>query len=259
MKIITWNVNGIRAVFKRGIGDWLERESPDILCLQETKVQLEQAAVLPPLAGYNAHWSCGERKGYSGVVTYTRVDPLKTECGLGIEKYDREGRIVMSEFPDFTLFNIYFPNGGSGQERLDYKLEFYDAFLSVAEGLREKGRRLVVCGDYNTAHQEIDLARPKANERVSGFLPLERAWLDKLVAHGYVDVFRHYNKEPGQYTWWDQKTFARNRNVGWRIDYFFVTPDVMPIVRGARILPEVLGSDHCPVVLEMETSAFAAA
>lgn len=252
MKIITWNVNGLRSVFKRGHHSWLEQAAPDVVCLQEIKLQPDQAAALPPLPGYHAYWSCGDRKGYSGVATYTRIDPLRTECGFGVERFDREGRIVMSEFKDFTLFNIYFPNGGSGPERLGYKMEFYDAFLDFAEGLRQRGQKVVVCGDFNTAHQEIDLARPKANERISGFLPIERAWMDTLVGRGYVDVFRHYNKEPGQYTWWDQKTFSRDRNVGWRIDYFFVTPDVMPMVKSIRIMAEVLGSDHCPVMLELE-------
>lgn len=256
MKIITWNVNGIRSVLKRGIGDWLERESPDVLCFQEVKLQPEQANAVPPLPGYHAYWNCGDRKGYSGVATFTRIDPLRTETGFGIDRFDREGRVLQTEFPEFTLLNIYFPNGGSGPERLAYKMEFYDAFFAVAEGLRSQSKRLVVCGDFNTAHQEIDLARPKANEKISGFLPEERAWMDRLVGHGYVDVYRHLHKEPGQYTWWDQKTFARDRNVGWRIDYFFVSPDLMPQVRGARILPEVLGSDHCPVMVELDVKGF---
>ena len=252
MKIVTWNVNGIRAVLKRGIGDWLEKESPDVLCFQEVKLQAEQVpTLLPPLPGYHAYWSCADRKGYSGVATFTRFDPLKVEHGFGLEQFDREGRIMRTDFPQFTLMNIYFPNGGSGPERLAYKMEFYDAFLGYANALRAEGKRLIVCGDYNTAHQEIDLARPKANERISGFLPQERAFLDRMAEQGYVDVYRHLHKEPARYTWWDQKTFARDRNVGWRIDYFWVSADVMPMVLDARIMPEVLGSDHCPVMLEL--------
>jgi exodeoxyribonuclease-3 len=259
VKLVSWNVNGIRSVLKRGHLAWVDRELPDVLCLQETKVQAEQTLGLIQLPGYHVTWSCGDRKGYSGVATLARVDPIESICGLGEERFDREGRVVQSIFPQFTLFNVYFPNGGSGPERLSYKLDFYDAFLKAIEGLRSQGRSLIICGDYNTAHQEIDLARPKANEKISGFLRIERDWLDKLTALGYVDTFRHFNQEPGKYTWWDQKTFARERNVGWRIDYFFVTRDLMPHVRAARILPEVLGSDHAPVLLELDLPASQAA
>ena len=252
MKIVTWNVNGIRAVLKRGISNWLEQESPDILCFQEVKLQPEQVNSVPPLPGYHAYWNCGDRKGYSGVASFTRIDPSKVEYGFGVDRFDREGRVVRMDFPGFTLLNIYFPNGGSGPERLAYKLEFYDAFLRYAKELRDQGKPVIVCGDYNTAHTEIDLARPKANEKTSGFLPEERAWLDRMAEQGFVDVYRHLHKEPGQYTWWDQKTFARDRNVGWRIDYFWISPELVPLVTDARILTEVLGSDHCPVILEMQ-------
>ena len=257
MKILSWNVNGIRSVWKKGLVDWIKSQSPDVLCLQEVKVQPEQVAKdLSDVDGYYAHWNCGLRKGYSGVATFTRLNPssVATSCA-GMERFDEEGRILLTEFPDFTLFNIYFPNGGSGDERLKYKLDFYDALLEQLEERRAKGQKLIVCGDFNTAHKEIDLARPAANQKVSGFMPIERAWLDKLEARGYVDTFRRFNQEPAQYTWWDQKTFARERNVGWRIDYFWVTPDVMPLVRRSFIMPDVTGSDHCPVGLELDIPA----
>ena len=182
----------------------------------------------------------------------SKEEPLKVETGFGTERFDSEGRVIIAQYPGFTLLNIYFPNGKSGQERLDYKMAFYDAFLAYADGLRVQGRRLVVCGDYNTAHTEMDLARPKQNEKFSGFLPMERAWMDTYEAHGYVDTFRRFNQEPGHYSWWDYKTGARERNVGWRIDYVYVSSDLAASVKRAFIMPEVMGSDHCPVGVELE-------
>ncbi len=250
MKLLCWNVNGIRAVMKRGFLDWLARESPNILCLQETKAtptDLPEELLKPP--GYHTYWNFPEKKGYAGVATFSREKPLKVQNGFGVPEFDREGRVIISEHPGFTLFNIYFPNGKQSEERLKFKLDFYDAFLDYIEPLRLKGEKLIICGDYNTAHQEIDLARPKENAKISGFLPVERAWLDKLVGRGYIDTFRHFNKEPGQYTWWDMKSRARERNVGWSIDYFFVTENLMSHLVKATIMPEVTGSDHCPIVL----------
>lgn len=254
MKILSWNVNGIRAADKKGLFDWFKKETPDILCLQEIKATPEQVPLYlrnPP--GYYTFWNPAERKGYSGVVTFTKEKPTDVKKGFGIEKFDKEGRILITEFPSFTLFNIYFPNGKKDQERLDYKLDFYNTFLAYADNLKVKGKNIVVCGDFNTAHKEIDLARPKENEHVSGFLPVERAWLDTFVDHGYVDTFRHFNKQPDQYSWWDFKTQARERNVGWRIDYFFVNREFLLQVKKAFILQEVMGSDHCPVGIEIET------
>ncbi len=251
MRLISWNVNGIRAIEKKGFLDWFESESPDILCLQETKAQPEQLseALLKP-KGYRAYWSSAERKGYSGTVTYTKKKPTRTQ-DLGIEKFDSEGRTVMTKFDDFVLFNVYFPNGQKDKERLQYKLDFYDSYLKLAESLRKKGKSIVLCGDLNTAHKPIDLARPKANEKVSGFLPVERKWLDKLVKKGYIDTFRHFCKEPEHYTWWDYITRARERNVGWRIDYFFISEDLLPRLKDAFILSDVMGSDHCPTGIEI--------
>ena len=253
MKLISWNVNGIRAADKKGLFDWFKEESPDILCLQEIKALAEQ---IPPYLrntpGYHIFFNSAERKGYSGVATFTKEKPLSVKTGFGIEKFDSEGRTLITEFPSFTLFNIYFPNGKMNQQRLDYKLDFYDTFLSYADNLKAEGKNIVVCGDFNTAHKEIDLTHPKQNQNVSGFLPIERAWMDTFTDHGYIDTFRHFNKEPEQYSWWSMRTAARERNVGWRLDYFFVNKEFMPNIKKAFIAQDVMGSDHCPVGVELE-------
>ena len=251
--MLSWNVNGIRAVLRKGFVEWLQGESPDIFCAQETKIQQAQLGdSMLALPDYHAYWNWAQRKGYSGVAILSKEEPLSVETGFGTERFDSEGRVIIAQYPQFTLLNIYFPNGKSGPERLDYKMAFYDAFLAYADGLRAQGRRLVVCGDYNTAHTEMDLARPKENEKFSGFLPMERAWMDTYEAHGYVDTFRRFNQEPGHYSWWDYKTGARERNVGWRIDYVYVSSDLAASVTRAFIMPEVMGSDHCPVGVELE-------
>ncbi len=248
IKLLSWNVNGIRAVKGKGFLEWFYKENPDILCLQETKAQPEQLDddLLEP-ESYHAYWNYPERKGYSGVAVYTREEPENISYDLGDKSLDIEGRVIVAEYPAFTLMNVYFPNGKRDQERLNYKMAFYDEFLRYADELRSIGKKLVICGDVNTAHREIDLARPKENSKVSGFLPIEREWIDRLVAHGYVDTFRVFNKEPGQYTWWDLKSGARSRNVGWRIDYFYVSEDLLPWLTGAFIMPDIMGSDHCPI------------
>ena len=252
IKILCWNVNGIRAVEKKGFLPWLYRESPDILCLQEIKAQPEQISYeLQQPSGYYAYWNSPQRKGYSGVATLSKEKPVKAEMGFDIEKFDMEGRVVISKYPQFTLFNVYFPNGKMNEERLKYKMDFYDAFLDFVESLKAEGEKLIICGDFNTAHKEIDLARPRENENVSGFLPMERAWMDKFVAHGFVDTFRHFNKEPNHYTWWSLRTRARERNIGWRLDYIFVTENLLDSVTGASILSDVMGSDHCPVEIKL--------
>ena len=252
MTICSWNVNGIRAAHSKGFLDWFGEHRPDIMCMQETKASEEQ---LPPelkeVEGYQAYFSAAERKGYSGVGLYSRPEPQVVRSGFGTPRFDYEGRTLIADYDRFTLFNIYFPNGKQSKERLGYKLEFYEAFLEYADALRAKGRGIVVCGDFNTAHKEIDLARPKENSKVSGFLPEERAWLDEFVDHGYMDTLRIFNQEPGQYTWWDLKTRARERNIGWRIDYFFVSEDLRDNVKSSYILTEVMGSDHCPICIEL--------
>ena len=255
IKILSWNVNGIRAVLKKGLLGWLKKESPDILCFQETKAlpnQLPPELLYPP--GYEAHWNSAVRLGYSGVATWTKTKPLAIKKGFGIKKFDEEGRVLETEFKDFTLFNIYFPNGKMNDERLKFKLEFYEEILKYFMKLKKKGKRLVICGDYNTAHKEIDLARPKENRKVSGFLPIECAWMDKLEASGFVDTFRVFNQDPGHYTWWDLISRARERNVGWRIDYHFISENLKPHLKDAFILPEVMGSDHCPVGITLKFS-----
>ena len=255
MKIISWNVNGFRAVYKKGFLDWLQRENPDILCLQETKCQEDQIQKeLEAVQGYHWVFCSAVKKGYSGVAVFSREKPLEAAKGLGHDPFDSEGRSLIVSFPGFTLCNVYFPNGKSGPERLKYKMDFYAHFLAFANRLKGKGG-VVVCGDVNTAHREIDLARPKENSQISGFLPEERAWMDAFVASGFLDTFRMFNQQPGQYSWWDMKSGARARNVGWRIDYFFVSEAMRPQVRKAFILPEVVGSDHCPVGVELEIPA----
>ena len=252
LKLLSWNVNGIRAVEKKGFSEWLKKENPDILCLQETKAQPGQLSnnLVEPI-GYTTYWNYPEEiKGYSGVALFSKQKPLDIHYGFGIKEYDVEGRIIIAKYPEFTLFNIYFPKGDTAQDRrhrLDYKMRFYETFLSFAGSLKDKDKKLIICGDLNTAHEAIDLARPKENEKNSGFLPEERAWMDKFIASGFRDTFRQLNREPNNYTWWDMKTRARDRNVGWRIDYFFVTQNLIKSVIRAFIMPEVTGSDHCPI------------
>jgi exodeoxyribonuclease III len=254
LRLLSWNVNGIRAVYKKGFIAWFTKGNPDILCLQETKARPEQLTDdLLNINGYKSFFSSSiVKKGYSGVAIYTKQEPVKVEHGFGIPKFDDEGRIIVAEYKNFILINIYYPNGKAREERLKYKMEFYDAFLEYADDLVKKGKKLVICGDVNTAHKEIDLARPKENSKISGFLPIEREWMDKFFSHGYVDTFRMFNDQPEQYTWWDQQSRARERNVGWRIDYFFVSENFKKNVKNAFIMPEVMGSDHCPVGIELE-------
>lgn len=254
MKIISWNVNGIRAWQKKGYLEWFLSESPDMFCLQETKAHPEQLTEdLRNPQGYHSYFDHSKgRKGYSGVAIYSKVKPEKIDYGLGVKALDQEGRFIALHFKDFVLINTYFPNGGGGPVRLKFKLDYYKAYLKYAEALRKKGKKIIFCGDINTAHTEIDLARPKENVSHTGFLPIERAWLDKVVGAGYIDVFRHfYPNKTGAYTYWDMYSFARDRNVGWRIDYFFVTPDLIKKVKKIEILSEVYGSDHCPILLEI--------
>lgn len=252
LKLASWNVNGIRAIAKKGLFEWIGLEKPDIVCLQETKISADKLSdEIKNLPGYMSYWSHAERKGYSGVAIFSREAPLSIKEGLGIPHFDSEGRVLEAEYADFTLLNIYYPNGKSGPERLQYKMDFYDAFLDHVSQLRAAGKKVVICGDFNTAHKPIDLARPKPNETVSGFLPEERAWMDKFVSHGYMDTFRVFNDEPNNYTWWDMVTRARERNVGWRIDYFFASDDLKPKLHKATIEQHVMGSDHCPVTLHL--------
>jgi exodeoxyribonuclease-3 len=252
MKLISWNVNGVRAAVKKGFLEWLEKESPDVMCIQETKAHVVQlnADILHP-GDYMGVWSEANRKGYSGTATFSKQKPLFTQSNFEEDWLDEEGRVVLTEFEDFYLFNVYFPNGGSGAERLKYKLDFYEKFFDYIELYREKGKGVIICGDVNTAHKEIDLARPKENEKTSGFLPEERAWLDKLIANGYHDTLRMFTEDGELYSWWDMKTRSRDRNVGWRIDYFLVSDELKDKVKAAGIMVDTLGSDHAPVWIEL--------
>ena len=251
--MLSWNVNGIRAAYNKGFLKWLRMDWPDILCLQETKALPEQLPVdLREIEGYYIVYNSAQRKGYSGVAILSKTEPLSVETGLGVDRFDIEGRTLISEYEDYLIYNIYFPNGKASPERLQFKMDFYDAFLEHVEGRRQAGKNIIICGDVNTAHKEIDLARPKENEKYSGFLPEERAWIDSFLAHGYVDTFRMFTDEGGHYSWWDYKTRARERNVGWRIDYFYVSESLKNRVKSAFILKDVMGSDHCPIGIELE-------
>ena len=268
MRIVSWNVNGIRAALKKGFVAWLERERPDIVCLQETKAVRDQLtdadhAKIEAL-GYSTHWHSAERKGYSGVATFCLSEPLFVTKGVPFEM--DEGRVIVTEHGDFTLYNIYFPNGrqredGPDPERLKFKLTFYKKLLAVLQEERAEGKNVVISGDWNTALTEIDLARPKENQGVTGFLPEERKALQKYVDAGYVDTFRHFHPakdyeglkpEQRDYTWWTYRAGARDKNVGWRIDYHFVNEEFLPAVTGASIEAEVMGSDHCPIVVDLD-------
>ncbi|AVP54149.1 exodeoxyribonuclease III [Clostridium tetani] len=253
MRIFSWNVNGLRAIAKKNFFKWVEEEKPDVFCLQETKIQDHQLEDnLKNIEGYKSYFSFAEKKGYSGVATYTKTEPKSVLNGIGIEEFDNEGRVLISEFEEFTLLNIYFPNGQMNDERLDYKLRFYDAILDYCNDLVSKGKKLIICGDYNTAHREIDLKNPKNNEKYSGFLPIEREWIDKFINNGYVDVYRNFYPEKVEYSWWSYRFKARERNAGWRIDYFFVSDNVLPLIKDTKIHTEVLGSDHCPIELILD-------
>jgi len=251
--LYSWNVNGYRAVREKGFWQWFGEVNADVVGIQETKVspsQLKDTDVPPD--GYKALWNESKvKKGYSGTACFFKPEPVAASTGLPHGDYQGEGRLVHLEYPDFHYFNIYFPNGQKDDERLSYKMGYYDAFLEHAQELR-KTKPIVVCGDFNTAHKEIDLARPAQNSDRSGFLPMEREWLDKFVTAGYVDTFRMFEEDGEHYTWWTYRFGARGKNVGWRIDYFFVSEELKNAVKRAWIEPHVMGSDHCPIGLELD-------
>ncbi|MEG1501165.1 MAG: exodeoxyribonuclease III [Clostridiales bacterium] len=251
--LLSWNINGLRAAAKKGFTEKIAQLSPDIICLQEIKAKIEQ---LPPeiadLEGYHSYFFPAQRPGYSGVAVYSRQEPLSVHYGFGESRFDDEGRVLLLDFPGFRLLNAYFPNGSGSPERLQYKMDFCYAILEYCHQYEEKEQRpLIICGDVNTAHQEIDLSRPKENSKSSGFLPMERAWVDDFIQGGYLDTFRLFHSEPKRYSWWDMKTRARDRNIGWRIDYFFASKSLQTKLANADILEEVIGSDHCPIILEI--------
>lgn len=254
MKLISWNVNGLRSLAKNDYWTDFLKLNPDIFGLQEIKAEEEQLSEeMRAPKGYTGYFNSSKtRKGYSGVAMYTKEEPFEVFSGLGVKELDQEGRLIGGEFKDFYFFNVYFPNGGGGPERLAYKLDFYDAFLEFVEEKRQN-KPVIFTGDVNTAHEEIDLARPKENQENTGFLPEERAWIDEVVRAGYVDTYRHlFPTKTGAYSYWDMKTRARDRNVGWRIDYFFVSSELTKKIKKADIHNNVFGSDHCPISLELK-------
>jgi exodeoxyribonuclease-3 len=251
LKISSWNVAGLRACEKKGFHDWLAQYKPDIICLQETKALPEQLSdeLVNPV-GYEACYASAERKGYSGVATWVKKGiEHKHTIGLGKEEFDCEGRSLITEFESFILINCYFPNGKRDHTRVPYKLEFSKEVASLALKLKKKKKKeVIITGDYNTAHHEIDLANPKTNKKSTGFLPIEREWMDQFEKQGFTDLFRKFTPdENGHYTWWTYRGDCRERNIGWRIDYFFATNDMLPRVKSCDHSPEVLGSDHCPL------------
>lgn len=253
--VYSWNVNGLRAAHKKGFLEWMKAAKPDILCLQETKAHFEQLpGELKEIKGYTSFFHSAKKKGYSGVAVYTRMEPINVSIGIGNDYYDDEGRCIILEFKDYVLANCYFPNGGRGPERVRYKLGFYDELFFLLQRKYFSRKGVIVTGDYNTAHKEIDLARPKQNETNSGFLPEEREWIDKIINLGYTDIFREFNKEPENYTYWDAVTRARERNVGWRIDYFMVSNSFVKNISKANIHADVQGSDHCPVSIQIKNN-----
>jgi exodeoxyribonuclease-3 len=252
MKIATWNVNGLRSAGSKGFLEWLASSEVDAACLQETKArpeQLEEGLRHP--ARYFSAFAPAEKPGYSGVAIYAKKEPLDVWQGLGDPEFDREGRVLGVEFKDFALVSAYFPNSQRDHARLPFKLRFCDAILKKLEALRASGKNVAICGDFNIAHREIDLKNPKANAKNAGFLPEERAWMDRFVAAGWVDAFRRFEPGPGHYTWWSYRPGVRAKNIGWRLDYFFVNPEFSERVAGARHSPRVMGSDHCPVEMSL--------
>ncbi len=248
MKITTWNVNGFRAILRKDALQWVPEVDPDVLCLQEIKLQLDQISDdEASIDGYQSVWNPAERKGYSGTATFHKISQLAVEKGFGLEKFDNEGRVIRSKSEDFYLYNIYFPNGGQGNKRVPYKLEFYEKLLEICDDLHEKGENIIITGDFNTAHNEIDLANPKSNEKNTGFLPEERVWIDKYLEHGFVDAFRELYPDREDYTWWTYRFNSRERDIGWRLDYFLVSKPLMERVEDVVIHSDIMGSDHCPV------------
>ena len=258
--LISWNVNGIRAAQKNGFLKWFGDEAADIVCVQETKArqeQLEESMLHPE--GYHSYWHSAEKPGYSGVAIYSKKEPLAVRFGMGVPDIDREGRVLVAEYANFVLLNAYFPNSQREHTRLPYKLAFCDRMLEFLEGLRAQGKGVVLCGDFNIAHRPIDLRNPKQNENNAGYLPEERAWMETFVGEGkasksynYIDTFRHFTPDPGHYTWWSYRPGVREKNIGWRLDYFVVNPELRDRLKNCVLQPQIRGSDHCPVRLELK-------
>jgi exodeoxyribonuclease III len=254
MKIITYNVNGIRSAMSKGFMDWLQSEKPDVLCIQEIKASPEQVGVFElEEAGYHHYWHPAQKKGYSGVAIFSKTKPDHVEYGCGMKEYDDEGRVLRADFGEFSVMSVYHPSGSSGDERQAFKMKWLDDFHGYIKTLEQKRPRMVISGDYNICHKPIDIHNPVSNANTSGFKPEERDWMEKFVQSGFIDTFRHFNSSPHQYSWWSYRAGARGKNLGWRIDYNMATENLKNHLRGASILADVVHSDHCPVVLEIET------
>ena len=250
MKITTWNINGIRAAIQKDVFSWISKNNADVVCLQEIKAKEEQIDKdVIKSSGYECICNPAERPGYSGVATLYKKEPLNIQFGMDIDKFDSEGRIIRTDYKDIKLFNIYFPNGGRGADRVQYKLDFYAHLLEICDRLHKNGENIILTGDFNTAHEAIDLKKPKENEKNSGFLPEERVWITKYLEHGFIDVYRKLYPDREQYTWWTYLYKARDRGIGWRIDYFLLSESMLDMVNDIVIHDEVMGSDHCPVTI----------
>ena len=252
MKIITYNLNGIRAAMSKGLVDWISQVSPDVLCVQEIKANPDQVGVFEfEELGYHHYWYPAQKKGYSGVAIFTKQKPKHIEYGCGIKEYDDEGRILRIDFEEFSVMSVYHPSGSSGDLRQAFKMEWLEAFLNYINQLKATYPNLVICGDFNICHKAIDIHNPKSNANTSGFLPEEREWMEQFINSGFVDSFRYFNQEPHQYSWWSYRAGSRAKNLGWRIDYNFVTDNLKNRISRSVILPSAIHSDHCPVLLEM--------
>jgi exodeoxyribonuclease III len=252
-KIITYNVNGIRAAMSKGLIDWMNAAKPDVLCLQEIKATPEQVGVFElEEMGYHHYWYPAQKKGYSGVAIFSKIKPDHVEYGCGIKEYDDEGRVIRADFGDVSVMSVYHPSGSSGDERQAFKMKWLDDFHVYIKDLERKRNKLVISGDYNICHKHIDIHNPISNANTSGFKPEEREWMDKFVGSGFIDTFRHFNQEPHHYSWWSYRAGARAKNLGWRIDYNMTTENLKDKIKAASILPHAVHSDHCPVVLEMD-------
>ena len=255
-KLISYNLNGIRAALAKGFDQWLQQEQPDIICLQEIKAQADQIPLnIFTEMGYTCFLNPAQKKGYSGTAVFTKIKPDAVSYGLGIKEYDVEGRVIRADFGEKTLICSYFPSGTTGDIRQAFKMKYLEDFTRYIQALRQQRPELILCGDFNICHKPIDINHPKKHEKMSGFLPEERAWFDDFVALGYVDTFREFCQEGERYSWWSYRFGARPRNLGWRIDYFLVTENLRPTLLNADILDQVVHSDHCPVTLELKMSS----
>jgi exodeoxyribonuclease-3 len=254
LRITTWNVNGLRAALVKGMWKWIQQENPDIICLQEIKTRPDQipSEYSDQFNISQIFWNPAEKSGYSGVATFSKISPISVKFGIGLDEYDCEGRVISTKFPSFTLFNVYFPSGQRGHDRVVFKLDFYSHLLEIFDRMHMANERIIICGDFNTAHNEIDLRYPKQNKNTSGFLPEERVWIDSYLAHGFVDIYRELFPDRVEYTWWTYRMNARQKNIGWRLDYFLISDALIPIVKDVVIHGDATGSDHCPVTLIIE-------